>query len=118
MEWRRLVQGGEINAVAVPARHDDRRLQFAFFAHPCPEDQRPGRDRQVRSVWADARTELPRQQDPDRSCSIRNATALLQAGLFPGPNAAGGRYYASVPNRTNYREETFRVDHRSGANWP
>ena len=37
MEWRRLVQGGEINAVAVPACHDDRRLQFAFDAHPCPE---------------------------------------------------------------------------------
>ena len=44
-----------------------------------------------------------------------NSTALLKAGLFPGPNTPTGRYYASVPNRTNYREETVRIDHQVGS---
>ena len=44
-----------------------------------------------------------------------DANAVLKAGLFPGPNAAGGRYYTINDKPTNYREETFRVDHQIGS---
>ena len=39
----------------------------------------------------------------------------MKAGLFPAANTANGRYYAVPIQLTNYREETFRVDHQIGS---
>ena len=47
-----------------------------------------------------------------------NATALLKAGLFPGPNTASGRYYTVTNSRPITARRPSGSITRSGANWP
>ena len=84
MEWRRLVQGGEINAVAVPRAMTTG--DFSSLSSPIhvPNTTRSGCNRQVRSVWADARPELPQQYRSRPVCSIQTPTALLTGRPVPG----------------------------------
>ena len=51
-EWRRLVQGSEINAILRSRCREDRRLQLPFFGDQSTAYHRPGRDRQAGSVRA------------------------------------------------------------------
>jgi len=113
MEWRRLINGGEINAVAVPT--DLRTGNFSSVAAiKVPTTTDPAAIAKFAQFGLTPGQAFPNNQIPDGLISS-NAKALLAAGLFPAPNTAGGRYY-NVNNRpTNYREETFRVDHQIGS---
>ncbi|HXK05265.1 MAG TPA: TonB-dependent receptor [Verrucomicrobiae bacterium] len=114
MEWRRLVQGGEINAVSIPRAMTTG--DFSSLSTPIhvPATADPAAIAKFAQFGLTPGQNFPNNIIPAGLLDA-NAKALLSAGLFPGPNAAGGRYYASVPNRTNYREETFRVDHQIGS---
>jgi hypothetical protein len=123
MEWRRLVNGGEINATAVP-----RAMTTGDFSS-------------LLQGSSPVQIKVPATTDPAYIAKLAqfgltpstsaspvyfqgniipagllspNALTVLKAGLFPGPNTAGGRYYTVNNNRTNYREEAVRVDHQVG----
>jgi len=129
MEWRRLVKGNVINATAVP-----RAMTTGDFSSLLPDA--------TGSCPAGAncmKIKIPSTTDPAYIAKLAQfgftpstasqanyfpnniipagllspaAKAVLAAGLFPGPNAAQGKYYASANGRTNYREETARLDHQ------
>ncbi len=114
MEWRRLVQGSEINAVAVPRGLTTG--DFSSVATPIhvPNTTDPAAIAKFGQFGLTPGQNFPNNIIPSGLLNP-NATALISSGLFPGPNTPTGRYYASVPNRTNYREEAFRVDHLVGS---
>ncbi len=110
MEWRRLVQGGEINAVAVPA--GPRNGDFSGLATiKVPITSDPAAIAKFGQYGLAPGDPFPDNKIPAGLLNA-NAKAILAAGIFPGPNTANGRYYAATPNRTNYREEAARVDHQ------
>jgi hypothetical protein len=123
MEWRREINGSEINASSVPsaARGGD-------FGYLLPGNGCTG--------GSCVQLKVPQTTDPAEIAKLGqfgltpggiiqnnvlpkglldpNALALLNAGLFPAANAANNQYYATNNNVTFYREETFRVDHQIG----
>jgi len=131
MEWRRLINGGAINASAVP-----RPLTTGDFSSLLPTAS-GGTCTGNNCV----RLMVPATNDPKLIAKFAqygltpsaagtpsyfpgniipsglldaNAKAVLAAGLFPGPNTADGRWYTVNNNSTFFREETFRVDHQFG----
>ena len=124
MEWRRLIQGGEINAASVPtaARSGD-------FGYLLPQNAGG-----TCTGGSCVQLKVPQTTDPAEIAKLgqygltpggiiqnnvipapllsSNALALLKAGLFPAANAANNQYYAVNNNVTNYREETVRIDHQ------
>jgi hypothetical protein len=111
MEWRRLVQGGEINATSVPvaARSGD----FSYLTAPIhvPNTTDPAAIAKFAQYGLNPGQNFPGNVIPSGLLDS-NALALLKAGLFPGANAANNLYYAVNNNVTNYREETARIDHQ------
>jgi hypothetical protein len=114
MEWRRLVQGGEINALAIPRAMTTG--DFSSLSTPIrvPTTTDPVALAKYGQYGLTAGQNFPNNQIPSGLISS-NATAALKAGLFPGPNTAAGRYYTTNNNRTNYREEAARLDHTIGS---
>lgn len=113
MEWRRLVQGGEINATSVPAAA--RSGDFSSLSTPIhvPNTTDPVEIAKLAQYGLTPGQNFPNNKIPAGLIST-NATALLNAGLFPAANSANNLYYAVNNNVTNYREETARVDHQIG----
>ena len=114
MEWRRLVQGSEINAIAVPRALTSGDFSSVSAPIHVPNTTDPAAIARFAQFGLTPGQNFPNNMIPAGLLN-GNSTALLQAGLFPGPNTTTGRYYASVPNRTNYREETVRIDHQVGS---
>jgi hypothetical protein len=112
MEWRRLIQGGLTNqpvplpstyggnfgatAVKVPAN-----VAVSVLAKNCPGGVLP--------AGVIPGSPFPGNTIP--SCMIDpNATALLNAGIFPGPTA-GNIFEGGNNTPTNLKEEVVRIDH-------
>jgi hypothetical protein len=114
MEWRRLVNGGEINAIAVPDAF--RTGDFSSLTTPIrvPQTTDAAAIAKFGQYGLTPGQNFPGNIIPSGLINS-NATAVLKAGLFPGPNTANGRFYVTNPNRTNYREETVRMDHQFGS---
>lgn len=113
MEWRRLINGGEINAVAVPRAMATGDFSSASTAIRVPTSGDPAYIAKLASYGLAPGQDFPNKQIPAGLLSPA-AQAVLKAGLFPGPNTATGRYYKVNDKITNYREEAFRVDHQVG----
>ena len=113
-EWRRLIQGGEINATSVPiaARSGD----FSSLSTPIhvPSTTDPAAMAKFAQFGLSPGQNFPGNKIP-AGLLDSNALALLSAGLFPAANAANNLYYAVANNTTFYREEAFRVDHEIGS---
>lgn len=131
-EWRRLVQGGEINASSVPvaARGGDFSYLLPTSAGgtctggSCvqlrvPATNDPAEIAKLAQFGLAPSTASNPSYIPNNKIPAglldSNAMAVLQAGLFPAANAANNLYYAVNNNVTNYREENFRVDHQIGS---
>jgi hypothetical protein len=114
MEWRRLVNGGEINAVAIPAAARTGDFSSVSSSIRVPNTSDPAAIAKFAQYGLTPGQNFPGNQIPSGLIDP-NATAVLKAGLFPGPNTATGRFYITNPNRTNYREETVRMDHQFGS---
>lgn len=111
MEWRRLVQGGEINANAVSAAQRTGDFSSLSSSIRVPNTSDPAMIAKFAQFGLTPGQNFPGNTIPSGLIDS-NAQAVLDAGLFPAANTASGRYYASAPNRTNYREEAARVDHQ------
>ncbi len=118
MEWRRLIQGSVTNAIPVPdpATYGG---NFSSLATPikvpttaqvaptvlfgnCPGGAAPAGVVQGGN--------FPGNIIP--SCMISgNATALLNAGIFPAPTQAGSEFAGAATAPTNLKEEIVRIDH-------
>jgi hypothetical protein len=114
MEWRRLIQGGEINATSVPsaARSGD----FSYLSTPIhvPDTSDPAAIAKFAQYGLSPGENFPGNKIPTGLLDP-NAISLLNAGLFPAANSANNLYYATANQPTYYREETFRVDHQIGS---
>ncbi|MGC9973292.1 MAG: carboxypeptidase regulatory-like domain-containing protein [Bryobacteraceae bacterium] len=110
MEWRRLVNGGELNALAVPA--GPRIGDFSGLATiKVPITTDPVAIAKFAQYGLTPGQAFPNNIIPSGLLDA-SAKAVLAAGIFPVGNTASGRYYASTPNRTIYREEAVRMDHQ------
>ena len=108
-EWRKIVQGSQIFAPAVPEAQ--RNGDFSGLSSPilC-QDQRPRAAGKVRRSGPHARQSVPRQCDsrvPDRS----QRQALFSTGAMPLPNAAGNNFSGSRGVPVDVPETILRVDH-------
>ena len=118
MEWRRLIQGsittgqpvpdpttyggnfsGLAKAILVPAADQ---VSASVLAQNCPGGVLPAGVVQGKPFAGNI---IP-------SCMISpNATALLSAGIFPAPTAAGNIFNGPATAPTNLKEEIVRIDH-------
>jgi hypothetical protein len=114
MEWRRLVQGGEINATSVPVAARSGDFSYLSSAIHVPQTTDPAEIAKLAQYGLTPGQNFPNNKIPTGLIST-NATTLLNAGLFPAANAANNLYYAVNNNVTNYREETARLDHQIGS---
>ena len=123
MEWRREINGNEINASSVPTAARGGDFSYLLPANGCtggscvqlkaPVTTDPAEIAKLAQYGLSPGGNIPNNVIPSGLIDS-NAKALLAAGLFPAANAANNQYYAVANQLTNYREETFRVDHQVG----
>ncbi len=111
MEWRRRISGGEINAVAVPRALTTG--DFSSLSTPIrvPQTSDPAAVATFNQLGLTPGQNFPNNQIPATLLSPA-AKAVLNAGLFPGPNTPTGRYYTTNDRPIFYREEAVRIDHQ------
>jgi hypothetical protein len=114
MEWRRLIQGGEINASSVPVAARSGDFSYLTSAIHVPQTTDPAEIAKLSQYGLVPGQNFPANKIPT-GLITPNATALLSAGLFPAANSANNLFYAVNNNTTFYREETARVDHQIGS---
>jgi len=122
-EWRRLVQGGEINASSVPPAARGGDFSYLLSSNGCtggscvqlkvPQTTDANEIAKLSQYGLSPGGTIPNNVIPSGLIDS-NAKVLLAAGLFPAANSANNLYYAVANNTTNYREESFRVDHEIG----
>ncbi len=109
MEWRKLIQGGNVNTTVPPTSEyggnfgstlltvpSASQLSSSLLAKFASFGLRPGQ------TFSQIPTGL---LDP-------NAQVLLKAGIFPAANGNGTQFVGGNKLPTNLREEIIRVDHR------
>lgn len=112
MEWRKLIQGNQINVNAIPA--PEFTGDFSALATPL----RVPTTSDAAAIAKFAQYGLtPGQAFPGNKIPAGlfdpNVVKLLQTGIFPQPNTADGSHYAAAaPVPTNLREEIVRIDHQ------
>ena len=121
-EWRRQVNGNEINASSVPTAARGGDFSYLLPANGCtggscgqlkvPVTTDPAEIAKLAQFGLTPGGIIPNNVIPSGLLDS-NATALLKAGLFPAANAANNQYYAVVNQLTFYREETVRIDHQT-----
>jgi hypothetical protein len=116
MEWRRRVNGRVINATAVPRALTTGDFSSLSSQIKIPSTTDPAYVAKLATYGLTPSSAGNTQYFPGNiipsGLLSPAAKAVLAAGLFPGPNAADGKYYASANQRTNYREEAVRMDHQ------
>jgi hypothetical protein len=113
MEWRRLINGGELNPVAVPRAMTTGDFSSLSTPIKVPLTSDPAMIAKFGQYGLTPGQNFPNNTIPSALLSPA-ALAVLKAGLFPGPTTATGRYYKVNNKPTYYREETARVDHQVG----
>jgi hypothetical protein len=110
MEWRRLIQGGEIFATAIPASAFNGNLGSQNINVPTTSD--PQAIARFASYGLAPGQPFPNNQIP-AGLIDPNVALLLKAGIFPAANTPDGAHYSSAaPSTTNVQEEVARVDHK------
>jgi hypothetical protein len=110
MEWRKLIEGGEIFANAIPNTAYGGNFGSAKITVPQTSD--PSALARFSSYGLTPGEEFPNNQIP-AGLIDPNVTLLLKAGIFPHPNTPDGLHFsAAVPATTNVTEEIGRIDHQ------
>jgi len=125
-EWRREIEGHEINASSVPpvARGGDFSYLLPTSAGgtctggscvqlKVPQTTDPAEIAKFAQFGLTPGAVIPNNVIPSGLIDA-NAKSLLTAGLFPAANSANNLYYATANQDIFYREENFRVDHEIG----
>jgi hypothetical protein len=115
-EWRKIVQGSEVfaNAVPAPLRSGD----FSSYLQPggfgpikVPQTNDPAKLAQFAAAGVTPGQPFPGNIIPD-SLIDPNAKALLATGAIPLPNAPGNHFSGAPGVPINVREEILRMDHQ------
>ena len=126
-EWRREIQGNQINASSYPAAA--RGGDFSYLLPTsaggtctggscvvlkAPQTSDPAQIARLAQSGLAPGGVIPNNVIPSALIDS-NAKTLLAAGLFPAANEANNLYYATANQAVFYREENFRVDHQIGS---
>jgi hypothetical protein len=110
MEWRKLIQGNQIFATAIPSAAFGG--NFGNLPVSVPQTSDPAAIAKFASVGLAPGDPFPNNQIP-ASLIDPNVALLLKAGIFPAANTPDGAHFSSAaPSATDVREEVARVDHR------
>ena len=118
MEWRRLIQGSITNGQPVPDpatyggnfSTDATAIKVPTTAQVAPGVLFANCPGGVAPAGVTQGGNFPGNIIP--SCMISgNATALLNAGIFPAPTSAGNIFNGPATAPTNLKEEIVRIDH-------
>jgi hypothetical protein len=110
MEWRRLIQGGQIYVNGLTANELSGNFS-ADAALKVPQTTDPAELTKYTQYHLTPGGTFPNNTIPTGLIDP-NAAALIKAGIFPTANAAGNHYSAATPVPTNLREEIVRIDHQ------
>src|SRR5579872_7022770 len=118
MEWRRLTQGSVTNGQTVPDpatyggnfSGDTTAIKVPTAAQVAPTVLFANCPGGVAPAGVVQGGNFPGNVIP--SCMIsQNATALLNAGIFPAPTGANDQFTGAATAPTNLKEEIVRIDH-------
>ena len=117
-EWRREIQGNQINASSYPAAERNGDFSSLTTKLLVPATTDPAEIAKLAQYGLTPSTASQPSYIPGNIIPSglidSNAKALLSAGLFPAANEANNLYYATANQAVFYREENFRVDHQIG----
>ncbi len=109
MEWRKLIQGSQLTATAVPAAEFTGDFSGASTIK-VPATTNPATLAKYSALHLTPGSAFPNNIIP-ASLIDPNANAFLATGALPKPNTADGRFSEAAPVPTNLREEIIRIDH-------
>ncbi len=117
MEWRKLIQGSQLTATAVPAPEFNGDFSGLLTGSSPTQLKVPqSTDPAFLNKLKQYPNLTPGGNFPGNIIPAGlidpNAKAFLATGAIPLPNTADGRYSQAVPVPTNLREEIVRIDHR------
>jgi hypothetical protein len=112
MEWRKLIQGGNVNTTVPPtSEYGGQFPSNVTLKVPTSDQLAPNQLARLTAAGLTPGGTFPNSRIP-ASLLDPNAQALLQAGIFPAPNGSGSQFLGGNKLPTNLREEIIRVDHR------
>jgi hypothetical protein len=118
-EWRREIQGNQINASSYPAAQRTGDFSSLSTKLLVPATTDPTEIAKLAQYGLTPSTATQPSYIPNNIIPSglidSNAKALLAAGLFPAANSANNLYYSTANQAVFYREENFRVDHEIGS---
>ncbi len=109
-EWRKIVQGSQIFANAIP--QDQRNGDFSGLSSvvKVPNTGDPAQNARFSALGLTPGQPFPGNKIPD-SLIDQNAKLFLGSGAFPLPNASGNNYSGSLGVPVNVPETIVRIDH-------
>lgn len=109
MEWRKLIQGGNVNTTVPPTSEYGGNFGPTQLTVPTASQLAPS----ILAKFAAAGL-APGQKFSQIPTSLLdpNAQALLKAGIFPAANGNKNQFLGGTDLPTNLREEIVRIDHR------
>ncbi len=113
MEWRKLIQGSQLTATAIPGAEFSGNFSALLpgTVIKVPQTKDPAAMALFAKYGLSPGQAFPGNVIPSGLINS-NANAFLATGAFPKPNTADGRYSAATPVPTDLREEIVRIDHR------
>ncbi len=109
MEWRKLIQGSQLTATAIPAQAFTGDFS-GLGTITVPKTTDPAILAKYAAAGLTPGQPFPHNTIP-ASLIDPNASAFLATGAFPKPNTPDGRFSEAAPVPTNLREEIVRIDH-------
>ena len=109
MEWRSLIQGGNVNQTVPSASLYNGQFNSVINV-PLANQLSPGLLAKYAALGLTPGKPFPNNAIP-ASLLDPNAQALLKAGIFPAPNN-GNQFVGGNKLPTNVREELVRIDHQ------
>jgi hypothetical protein len=111
MEWRKLIQGGNVNTTVPATSEYGGNFGSTLITVPTTSQLAPGILKKFTDAGLTPGQPFPNNRIPT-SLLDPNAQALLQAGIFPAANGSGNQFVGGTNLPTNLREEIVRIDHR------
>lgn len=111
MEWRKLIQGGNVNTTVPSTSEYGGNFGSTAITVPTAAQLAPGILKKFAAAGLAPGQAFPNNKIPT-SLLDPNAQLLLQAGIFPAANGNGNQFVGGSNLPTNLREEIVRIDHR------
>jgi Carboxypeptidase regulatory-like domain/TonB-dependent Receptor Plug Domain len=110
MEWRKLIQGSQLNVTAIPTAAFGGDFS-GLGTITVPQTTDPAMLQKYAAAGVTAGQRFPGNRIPT-SLIDPNAAAFLGTGAFPKANAPNNQFAAAVAVPTDLREEIVRIDHQ------